>query len=137
MTRRARKAAKAKQVRKATKAKKVRKATKAKKVARPQRPKRSQGQKGQSYTTMFFKSLQFTEFLTIFLPINETKILVITLVFPEAKTHSRARALGLVGLLGLLIQRYVSSYKVAKWQCPKKVILKNYHIVAERQIGST
>ena len=29
--------------------------------------------------------------------------MVITLIFPEVKTHSRARALGLVGLLGLLL----------------------------------
>ena len=48
-----------------------------------------------------FKLFQDLPSFFYLLTLSETKILVITLIFPEAKTHSRARALGLVGLLGL------------------------------------
>ena len=90
-------------------------------LERPQRPKRLQGRKGRkghkarkakAIKLCFLKVyiLRFVIFLKIYrvfndhLTLNETKIVVITLIFPEAKTHSRARALGLVGLLGLFFQ---------------------------------
>ena len=58
--------------------------------------------KGQKFSQFQEELSHFLpKFLNIYLPVNETFILVITLIFPEAKTHSRARALGLVGLLGL------------------------------------